>query len=306
MEKSPKISNIFFCKACQYKCSKPSEFYKHERTQKHYRLTNTNLDESKNLQYFCSCGKQYKHMSSLCNHKKKCDFINRQPTMSHSNEPSIDNNIILPNLVLEIIKTNSELQKQCIELQKQNKEFQEKMLVSFQEVIKNGTNNTITNSHNKTFNLQFFLNETCKDAMNIMDFVDSVKLQLNDLENIGNTGFVSGISNIIIKNLKEMDVTKRPLHCTDSKREVLYVKDENKWEKENEEKEKMKKVINQISNKNIQQIPQWIKENPKYKDSDSNKNTEYLQIVNESMGCTDKDNYNKIIHNISKEVLVDK
>ena len=305
MEKSPKIPDIYFCQACDYKCCKPSEFYKHELTQKHYRLTNTNLDESKNLQYFCKCGKQYKHMSSLCNHKKKCEFINNQTTMSQSNETNIDN-MILSNLVLEVIKNNSELQKQCIELQKQNKEFQEKMIESFQEVLKKGTNNNIINSHNKTFNLHFFLNETCKDAMNIMDFVESVKLQLSDLETIGNTGFANGISNIIIKNLKDLDVTKRPLHCTDSKREVMYIKDKNKWEKENDEKEKMKKVINQISSKNIQQIPEWVEQYPNCKDSDSGKNNEYLHIVGESMGCCDPVNYGKIIHNISKQVIVDK
>ena len=121
------------------------------------------------------------------------------------------------------------------------------------EVIKNGTNNNnnnTTNSHNKAFNLQFFLNETCKDAMNIMDFVDSIKLQLSDLERVGELGFVDGISNIIVKNLKELDVTERPIHCTDKKREVLYVKDEDKWEKD-DEKNKIKKAIKRVANKNI-------------------------------------------------------
>ena len=248
-------------------------------------------------------------MSSLCKHKKTCNYTILEPLDNNSipviTEPMPDNNVMLTNLVLEVVKNNNDLQKQYIELQKQNTEFQQKMMESFHELLKNGTHNT-TNSHNKTFNLQFFLNETCKDAMNIMDFVDSVKLQLSDLETIGTTGFVNGISNIIIKNLKDLDVTKRPLHCTDSKREVLYVKDDNKWEKENEEKKQMRKVINKISTKNIQQIPEWVESNPTCKDGESNKNTKYLHILSESMGCTEPKNYDKIIHNVSKEVVVDK
>ena len=154
-------------------------------------------------------------------------------------------NSITPELVIEIIKQNQELQKQNNELQKQ-------ML----EVIKNGTTNNstnivgnTTNSHNKAFNLQFFLNETCKDAMNIGEFVDSLKLQLSDLEKVGEAGYIEGISSIIVKNLKELDITKRPVHCTDKKRETIYIKDDNKWEKEDDNKTKLRKAIKKISSK---------------------------------------------------------
>ena len=153
----------------------------------------------------------------------------------------------------------------------ENKELKTMMLEQqnmMMKVIENGTNNTTnitsnTNSHNKAFNLNFFLNETCKDAMNIMDFVDSIKLQLSDLEGVGELGYVEGISNIIVKNLKELDVTQRPLHCTDKKRETMYIKDEDKWEKD-EEKKKLHKVIRKVTCKNQNLITDYKKEHPDY------------------------------------------
>jgi hypothetical protein len=181
------------------------------------------------------------------------------------------------------------------------------------ELVKNGTHNT-TNSHNtisnnKTFNLQFFLNETCKDAMNIMDFVDSIKLQLTDLEKVGKIGYVEGISNIINTNLKALDVTQRPIHCTDNKREVLYVKDENKWEKEAEEKEKMRKVIKMVTNKNIKMLSKFKDVHPDCEKSISKYSDEYNKIVIESFGGpgdNDLEKENKIIKNISKTVTINK
>ena len=269
----------FYCEKCDYGCSKRSCWSQHLLTRKHAKANEKLMPANKI--YACDkCNGTFKHQSSYSRHRKTCDVHEQQYTSETSEK----------ELIMILLKQNTELM----------------------ETIKNSTynitnnNNSNNNSNNKTFNLNLFLNETCKDAMNIMDFVDSIKLQLHDLENIGNHGFVNGISNIIIKNLKNLDVAKRPLHCTDFKREILYVKDENKWEKENEEKEKIRKAINQISHKNIQQLPEWVRDNPEYKDSESVQNNEYLQIINESMGCTDNMNYNKIIHNISKEVIVEK
>jgi len=174
------------------------------------------------------------------------------------------------------------------------------------EVIKNGTHNTThTNSHNKTFNLQLFLNETCKDAMNIMDFVDAIKIQLEDLVKVGEIGYVDGISNIITTNLKALDVTQRPIHCTDKKRETLYVKDEDKWEKENEEKDKIRKAIKTVSCKNISVIPEFKEKYPDCRESDSKYSDQYSKILIESMG-NDCENEDKIIKNISKNVILDK
>jgi len=202
---------------------------------------------------------------------------------------------------------------------KNNDEINEKELImllvkqnsELLEVIKNGTHNTMINNHsnNKTFNLQFFLNETCKDAMNIMDFVDSIKLQLSDLENFGEIGYVNGISNIIVKNLKELDITERPVHCTDKKRDILYIKDENKWEKEDSENKKMRRVIKKVANKNIRLLQKFKEEHPDCGKSDSKYSDQYNKLIIEAMGGSgdnDTEKEDKIIKKIAKEVIIDK
>ncbi len=266
---------------------------------------NTNLDEQKNLHFMCECGKKYKHMSSLCKHKKTCENIINK---NNINNDYINDKTLLTNLVLEVVKNNNELQKQCIEFQKQNNELQKQML----EVCKNGTNNSITNtinSHNKSFNLNFFLNETCKDAMNIMDFVDSIKIQLSDLEKVGKIGYVEGISNIIVQNLNSLDENKRPVHCTDSKREVMYVKDEDKWEKENETKVKLRKAIKYVAHKNSKMLNEFRVKNPDCLKSTSKVSDQYNKLVFEVLGGkgdNDSEKEDKIIKNIAKEVIIDK
>ncbi len=180
---------------------------------------------------------------------------------------------------------------------------------NFLEIVKNGTHNTThTNSHNKAFNLNFFLNETCKDAMNIMDFVDSIKLQLSDLEKVGELGYVEGISNIITKNLKKLDVHQRPVHCTDKKRETMYIKDDNKWEKD-EEKLKLHKVVRKVAFKNQKLIPKFKEIHPDYNKYHSNVSDQYNKIIVESMGGPGDNDYEKeekIIKNISKQVFIEK
>ena len=306
MKNLQKISNLYHCEKCDYKCCKNSEWIKHQSTQKHFRLTNTNLDEQKKLHFICECGKKYNHMSSLCKHKKTCENIINKNDIN--NNDYINDQTLLTNLVLEVVKNNNELQKQCIEFQKQNNELQKQML----EVYKNGTitnNITNTNSHNKSFNLNFFLNETCKDAMNIMDFVDSIKIQLSDLEKVGKNGFVEGISSIIVKNLNSLDESKRPVHCTDSKREVMYVKDEDKWEKENETKVKLRKAIKHVAHKNTKMLREFRVKNPDCLKSTSKVSDQYNKLVIEAMGGkgnNDLEKEDKIIKNIAKEVIIDK
>ena len=224
---------IFYCKICDYTCSKQSQWDRHINTRKHKNvdklLTNVDILGPKKV-HTCYCGKNYSHRQSLSIHKKKCK--NNEDSENSENNEDSENIDKKDELINYLIKENQEFKNLILEIVKK-------------DTITNNNNNNITttNSHNKTFNLQFFLNETCKDAMNIMDFVDSLKLQLSDLENVGKIGFVEGISNIIVKNLNSLDETKRPIHCTDSKREVMYVKDEDKWEKDNEEKKKLRKVI---------------------------------------------------------------
>jgi hypothetical protein len=251
----------------------------------------------------CCCGKLYESSSGLWKHQKKCiTFANSQSEISNIVESNkLNNNTLiqtnefanLTNLICELVKTNTDIQKSVIEL------------------CKNGTNNTFNNinSHNKTFNLQVFLNETCKDAMNISDFVESVKLQVSDLENVGKVGYIEGISNIIIKNLQALEVEKRPVHCTDQKREVMYVKDENIWEKEDETNKKLRKAIRMIAHKNICMLKAFREKYPDCEEYDSKKNSQYNKIVYEAMGGKGDDDYEKdtkIIKKIAKQVTIDK
>ena len=197
----------------------------------------------------------------------------------------------------------------------QNKELQQMLIEQGKTIIELSKNNSITNntthtnSHNKAFNLNFFLNETCKDAMNIMDFVDSLKIQLCDLEKVGEIGYVEGISKIIVKNLNLLDETKRPVHCTDTKREVMYVKDDNKWEKENEDKQKMRKVIKHVTHKNSKLLKDFKNKYPGCEKSDSKYSDTYDKLIIEAMGGKG-DNYvekeDKIIKNIAKKITIDK
>jgi hypothetical protein len=305
-KKMPKNAGLYECILCDFKCSKQHNYDTHLLTSKHKIRTNTNEKMPQNAkEHSCNCGKKYKHASSLWNHQQKCKQT-CHPILDVSNNFVIDKELVMTILKqnADIIKENSELKNLILE---EHKSTQQMML----EVIKTGTHNTThnTNSHNKTFNLQFFLNETCKNAMNIMDFVDSLKLQLGDLERMGEIGFVNGMSNIIIKNLQNMDVTERPVHCTDQKREVIYVKDAGKWDKEEESKPKLRKAIKHIAHKNAKLIGEFKVKHPDYCKSASKISTQYNTMVIEAMGgigSNDLCNENKIIKRISKEIMVEK
>jgi len=305
-EKSPNIE----CKYCDYRCFKNSDMNKHLLTKKHINREKEYKMDTKNTTpklHICDCGKEYLYHSGLWKHKKICNSVATKSLSGDKNNlvyvNKNCNNEITPDLIIQIIKQNQELQKQNQDLQKQ-------ML----EVCKNGTNNTTnnnnnTNSYNKTFNLQFFLNETCKDAMNIMDFVESIKLQLCDLEKVGQIGYVEGISNIIVKNLNSLDETKRPVHCTDVKREVLYVKDEDKWEKENNDKQKLRKVIKEVAYKNTKMLKEYKSKHPDCDKGDSRFSDQYNKLIIEAMGGkgdNELEKEDKIIKNIAKEVTIEK
>jgi hypothetical protein len=285
----PKSSDNFVCEVCDYVTCRKSQYERHLSTSKHKNTTNTttnttNLVPKSSENYICECGKEYKHHSSLWSHKKKCNSTN--DTDNNNNE----------------IKELKELMKY---LMKENSELKTMMF----EVIKNGTHNNTTNSHNKSFNLQFFLNETCKDAMNIMDFVDSIKIQLSDLENVGKLGYVDGISNIIAKNLNSLDETKRPVHCTDTKREVMYVKDEDKWEKEADNKPKIRKLIKHVAHKNTKLLKDYKTKYPGCEKSESKYSDKYDKLIVEAFGGkgdNDDAKEDKIIKNILKEIKIEK
>ena len=300
---SPKLAKKFVCDKCDYKCSKQSDYDKHILTLKHKMdYTDDVLDDAKvATQYYCECGKEYKHRQGLWKHKQKCQNSKINEELNEIQNETIttkNDQANKDNLIEYLIKENSEFKTLIMELIKKDNN------------ISNSNINSTVNSHNKTFNLQFFLNEQCKDALNIGEFVDSIKLQLTDLENTGRTGYVEGISKILIKNLNELDVIKRPIHCSDLKREVLYIKDNDKWSKEDDDKQVIKKVIKDVANKNIRQIPEWTNLNPDCKQSDSKKNNQYLNIVMNAMsgGSNEEQNSNveKIIKNITKSVIIEK
>ena len=287
-QKEQKDQLEYFCKKCNFTCFKKFNWDRHLMTFKH---TDSNFGKEKKEQkeqkeqkeniYTCKCGKIYSNSSGLWKHKKKC--------ISKKDEPSDK------ELIMMLIKENSELRKEQTDI---------KELIL--EIVKNGTHNTTTtNSHNKAFNLNFFLNETCKNAMNITDFVDSIKLQLSDLMNVGELGYVEGISKIIVKNLNNLDETIRPIHCTDKKRETFYVKDQGQWEKEDEDKKKITKIIKTIEDKNIRLLPQFREKYPEYKNSSSKISDKYDKIVIEAMS-SDKDKQEKIIKNILTATIINK
>jgi hypothetical protein len=279
---------LFTCNVCNYSTNRKSQFDRHIQTNKHINSNKFNSTTNYNYNYNCICGKKYKHQSSLYAHKKKC-----------SNETKTEN---------EIIKL----------LIKENADFKKIILKVIENGVNINTNNNNNNTttiqtktiENKTFNLNVFLNETCKDAMNITDFVSSIKLTLEDLENTGKQGYIQGITNIFLKNLNNLEQHMRPLHCSDLKREVFYIKNNNEWTKEFETKPMLTKAIKVIANENIKQIKNWRDKNPNCTDSESKKNNLYLKIVGNSMnGLTEEEghkNINKIINNVAKEVLINK
>jgi hypothetical protein len=299
---SPKLANKFVCEKCDYKCSKQSDFDKHLLTLKHKNDdADYVLDDAKfAIQYSCECGKEYKHRQGLWKHKQKCQ--NKEPEIIKNEKTDKD------ELIKYLIKENSEFKDMLMEQNKMVMKICEKSMDSNKTI--NNTNTNCNNINNNSFNLQFFLNETCKDALNISEFVDSIKVQLTDLETVGQAGYVEGVSKILIKNLNELDTCKRPIHCSDVKREVLYIKDDDKWLKEDDEKLIIKKAIKDVSNKNIRQITEWANMNPDCKQSDSRKNDQYLKIVMNSMsgGSNEEQttNMNKIIRNITKSVIIEK
>ena len=300
-KKHQKNAKKFLCAICNFKCFKKSDWNRHILRPKHQKNENDNKNDiiyhTKTLnelscEYKCECGNIYKHSSGLSRHKRaeKC-----QKNANYKHYNNGDEFKTLTNLVLEVVKQNQELVNKIVEM---SGNMNNKTLI-----------NNHSNNNNKTFNLNMFLNETCKDAMNITDFVDSIQLQLSDLEDVGKLGFVEGISNIIVKNLKALDVHKRPVHCADKKREVIYIKDEDKWEKDNDEKQRLRKAIKNVAFKNEKLLPKYKELHPGCNYSDSKYSDHYSKLVIETMGGSgnnDIEKQDKIIRNIAKEVVIDK
>jgi|LakMenE18May11ns_1017448.scaffolds.fasta_scaffold9871548_2 hypothetical protein len=287
-----KVAKSRQCVCCDYTTSKLANYNKHILTTKHKRNVDGLHKVAKvakiikdNKQYICDCGMVYKYRQGLHKHHKTC--------LKPDNNIDIDS-LTDKQLIMKLLQENTEMRKALVETCNKT----------------NTINSNNNNSHNKTFNLQFFLNETCKDALNINDFVSSIQLQLTDLETTGRVGYVEGISKIIVHNLKNMEQYRRPMHCSDVKREIMYIKDNDEWTKEDTVKPLLTRAIKIIANENIKKINEWKHKNPDCTDSDSKKNNIYLNIVSNAMsGCTQDEtnkNIGKIISNIVKETQIEK
>ena len=289
----------FICEPCDLTTNNKKDYKKHLLTRKHINKVNpqpiaNKCPEMSQLFKCDRCNKEYESRSGLWRHKKICiDTDHFDPNSSQIK--------LLTTLVIEVIKNNNELQKQNQELNKQVVDVCQKIQQPSSTVHNRSHNN------NKTFNMQFFLNEQCKDAMNIMDFVNTFQLQFSDLEKVGEVGYVEGMSNIIINKLNELDIYKRPIHCSDAKRETTYVKDKNVWEKENGNRDRLRLAIRHITKKNTDMIMYWFEAHPGSGDSDNYLNDVYIQIVRQAMGAGDiEENENKIMRKITRSVLIEK
>ena len=274
----------YSCNICDYNTDRKCNFDTHLISRRHVinsangNFGNIFQQKFSEIKYMCvNCDKGFINRSGLWKHKQKCCEVIHE-------EKKLDKD----DLIKTLIEQNAKL-----------------MAILENGTHNNNNNTTHTNSHNKAFNLNFFLNETCKNAMNITDFVDSIKLQLSDLMDVGELGYVEGISKIIVKNLNNLDETERPIHCTDKKRETMYIKDENQWEKEDENKTRLKKVVNRIADKNIRLLPQFREKYPEYKNSSSKISDNYDKMVIEVM-TIDDDKNEKIIKKISNATIINK
>jgi hypothetical protein len=310
----------FFCEQCAYQTNKKSSYENHLLTSKHIFATNPASGALKICQsYSCViCSKNFKERTSLWRHKKKCI---QPPTQIEEPTPSQDD-IQLPtipiNIIMELIRQNQEFKqlvvdqnKQLYEKHEENIDLQKQLL----DVVKDGktiNNNTMTNSNNnnKTFNLNFFLNETCKDAMNMKDFIKSLEMSLPELEKMGELGFAEGMSRLFVDRLNSLDVTKRPIHCSDVKREIIHIKDDNKWERDNANLDRLRKIIKQLTHKNILRVDDWKKANQGCTEYNSRKTDQYLRINMEAIGPVDdaevKRDFGKIIRRVAENTAIDK
>jgi len=335
IQKMPKNAKIFSCENCDFKCSKKSNYDAHLLTRKHQMITNDNEKCQKNAEkcrsiLSCHCGKTYKYRSGLSRHRTLCTVPEPpQQNECHISMDTLTNAVVSPyvssynamtemqpsdssRMILELLRDNQEFKTLLIE---QNKVMLELIQKSQQVSTINNTqsinnSNNITNSNNKQFNIQIFLNEQCKNAINLSDFVENLQLNFDDLENVADRGYVEGITQIFMNGLKEMDIYTRPVHCTDVKRESVHIRENNLWIKDTRDQIKIKAAIRRIAFRNVQQINRWNKEHPEYTILDSNDFTRSFQIMKQSLGNTcpggvEKNN-DKIAKNIMKAVYLDK
>ena len=325
-KKSPKVAIYHTCIACNYICSKKSDFTKHLMTAKHEILTNPNKKSPKvATAYSCICGKVYKHMSSLCCHRKTCNlYIISDDTACNIADCNDTTTSVLdisyqPNTIIELLRQNQEFKQLMIDQNKQmqethaqlqqsyahNTELQNQMVESFKE------GKTITNNNHTSnkFNLNFFLNDTCKDAISITDFLRNINVHIDELEYIGNHGYVNGMTKMIMDRLKDMDITKRPIHCTDIKRETMYIKEDAGWSRDTDELSKLRKILSRISMNNYRTVPDWRIAHPDCEVMETHNYNFCYKMMRAILGDVEDEQIkldNKIIKTMAKELFVNK
>ena len=301
-EKSPiKKNTKFHCQICDYYCSKKSDFDKHLKTQKHI---SASLDKNKSPQQFrCDkCGIVYKYQSGLCRHRKVCTMVNTNNIDATASTQPVSNDF--KELFIMQQQETSELKKMLLEQQEQHHKEMKDLIPQLQQVTNVNSNNT--NCNNK-FNLNFFLNEQCKDAISIQHFIENLNIGIRELEHMGDVGYVKGMMSIFSETLGKMDIYKRPLHCTDLKRDTLYIKQGDTWMKDTEDKTELKKLVETVKCRNYGSLRLWEREHPEAFECDTQDNIDYMRISSESLGgfnSTDSIKLNKIIKHVVKEVYV--
>jgi len=301
--------DVYCCELCDYKCYKTKHYSQHLLTQKHLRKHhaldgNTMETQKKTLtSYECNtCNISFKSRSGLWKHNAKGCYVNNDT--EHHVKNSNNNATDKDELINYLIKENQEFKSMILEFVKKD---------SYNQCTTNNNNtNTLSNnnSNNKTFNLNFFLNETCKDAMNMKDFIKSLEMSLPELEKMGELGFAEGMSRVFVDRLNQLDVTQRPIHCSDVKREIIHIKDDNKWEKDNANLDRLRKIIKQLTHKNILRVDDWKRENQGCTEYNSRKNEQYLRINMEAIGPVDdgevKRDFGRIIRRVAENTAIDK
>jgi len=324
-------ANKFVCVGCDFRCSKQSNYETHLSTYKHQKIMGNIQTESKpSLSFICpNCNKKYSHLSGLCRHRKICVSVKQNisdPVSNNLSQINTDDDFFpdenikitsteLQNIItdtqfckkmmFELVKTNNNLQAQILEMMKNSQTPAPATAPSSIGVATNGDHNTI-NSNNNTFNMNMFLNDKCKDAMNMKDFVNSIQLNLNDLENVGNLGYVKGMSNILIDNLQKMDVYKRPVHCSDVKRDTLYVKENNEWARDGPDNPKMVNAVLAVEHKNVALVSEWAKANPRCMNSNTRENERYMKLSKAATDGEKEGNIAKVIKKVAKNVAIEK
>ena len=305
---SPKIPKKFSCDCCDYYTSNKKDYEKHLMTPKHQKVldgSNMEMEEVNKIpMYTCECSKTFKTHGGLWKHNKKGCSVNNNTLVNNHTQPDVKNSnnnaSDKDELINYLIKENQEFKNMILEIVKKDS----------YNTINNNISNSNNNNNNKTFNLQFFLNETCKDAMNMKDFIKSLEMSLPELEKMGELGFAEGMSRLFVDRLNQLEVTKRPIHCSDVKREIIHIKDDNKWERDNANLDRLRKIIKQLTLKNILKVDDWKKANQGCTEYNSRKNDQYLRINMEAIGPVDeadeKRDFGKIIRRVAENTAIDK